>query len=407
MRSRSHLIVAILCSLAFFAYLFLRYGYEETWQLWNIPTMTPHFADLRIVTGLSVTIAQGYDPMLHNPGDPWQRPFNYPPIWKILPLIGIKPEHTTLIGLLFIGLFLIGLCLPFSELSWAETGLLMAGVLSPAVLLGIERANADLLIFFLIAFAIWVIEKSALWTAIVIQTAVLLKLFPIFCISVLLRVKKRTFLLLTALILGISGLYFSANFREMSLIFSATQKSYNLSYGINVLPQRLERSPFANYAPASLTLTSLTAAILTIVGAWFGSRFDLSHSCRKASFLDAFRAGSAIYVGTFFLGNNFDYRLMFLLLTIPQLTHWWQAKPASIQRTAQITGIALYLSLWHRLVLRGLKWLLPAELPGSINRALAFFPDEIANWILFAGMIVLLAASFPRWVFLKNEEQTF
>lgn len=399
MRARSRLIFALFCSLAFFAFLFIRYGYEETWQLWNIPTMTPHFADLRTVTGLSITLAQGYDPMINNPGDPWQRPFNYPPIWKILPFLGVKPEHTTLLGLLFIGLFLVGLCLPFSDLTWVEVGFLLAGVLSPAVLLGIERANADLLIFFLIALAIWTIEKSSLWTAIILQMAILLKLYPLFALNILMRAKKKTFLILVALIVGISLLYFLTNFREILLTLSATQKSYNLSYGITVLPQRLERSPYANYASVFLVLTSVTATILTIGGVWFSRRLDLSQSYRAASFLDAFRAGSAIYVGTFFLGSNFDYRLMFLLLTIPQLTHWWQEKDVLIRRIAKITGGALYLSLWHRLILRGLEWLLPADFPGSFSRALAFFPDEIANWVLFAGMIFLLAASLPRWVF--------
>lgn len=362
--------------------------------------MTPHFADLRTVTGLSITLAQGYDPMIYNPGDPWQRPFNYPPIWKILPLLGVKPEHTTLLGLLFIGLFLIGLCLAFADLTWAETGFLMAGLLSPAVLLGIERANADLLIFFLIALAIWTIETSPCWTAIILQTAIVLKLYPLFSLPMLTRVKQRTFLRLVSLILGISLLYFLVDFREILMTSTATLKSYNLSYGITVLPQRLARSPYTNFASKSLLLTSITAAGFVIGAAWLGIKLDFSNSYRTASFLDAFRAGSAIYVGTFFLGSNFDYRLMFLLLTIPQLTHWWQEKDVLIRRIAKITGGALYLSLWHRLILRGLEWLLPADFPGSFSRALAFFPDEIANWVLFAGMIFLLAASLPRWCFL-------
>jgi hypothetical protein len=379
--------------------LFLRFGYETTWQFWNIPTMTPHFADLRTITGLSFTLLQGLNPMLNNPGDPWQRPFNYPPIWKVLVWIGVRPQHTTLIGILFIGLFFIGLCLPFAELPWAETFFLMLGVLSPAVLLGIERANTDLLIFFLVSIAAWLLGRSTAWATLAFQMAIFLKLYPLFSLVALTRLSKRVCLSIAGLILAISTLYFLINFREILLAFQATPKSHNLSYGISVLPQRLERSPFAPFAKPALYLTSVTAIAITLGGIFFGKRCDLSQNSPKAYYLDAFRAGSAIYIGTFFLGSNFDYRLMFLLLTIPQLVFWWQDHNAWVRRIAKISAIALYLSLWHRLILRGVERLLPANFPPAYSRALAFFPDELANWVLFGSLVVLLAASLPRWFY--------
>lgn len=375
LKSRYRLILALILSLIGFAFLWLRYGYEQVWQLWNIPTMTPHFADLRTITGLSVTLAQGYNPMVENPGDPWQRPFNYPPIWKILPRVGVKPEHTTLLGLLIIGSFLVGLCLPFANLTWHETAFLMAGVLSPAVLLGVERANTDLLLFFMIALAVWLSDKSLLWTAAVIQTAIFLKLYPLFCLPLLVRAPKKPFLLSAAIILGVTLLYVWVNFGEILRISEATPHSYNLSYGVSVLPQRLERSPYAHYAAAARVLTSITAAVLILLGVWFSRKIELTSSYLPARYLDAFRAGSAIYIGTFFLGSNFDYRLVFLLLTIPQLIQWAQERQVLTRRLAQITLAALYLSLWHRMMLRGLEWLLPKGFPGSFSRALAFFPD--------------------------------
>ena len=32
--------------------------------------------------------------------------------------------------------------------------------------------------------------------------------------------------------------------------------------------------------------------------------------------------GASIYIGCFILGNNFDYRFTFLILTIPQMVSW-------------------------------------------------------------------------------------
>jgi len=399
MHLKHPLLVEIFGCILIFGLLFIGFGYENTWQFWNIPVMSPHFADLRAVTGLSITLSQGIDPMQYHPGDPWQRPFNYPPIWKLLAWIGVTPQHTTFLGLLLIGLFLAGLYLPFADLSWAQSAFFMFGVLSPAVLLGIERANIDLLIYFLMALAIWMMSRSISWAAVIIQTAILLKLYPLFVLITLARAQKRTFLIIIALSLGAFMLYFMTSFREILLTLNNTPKSYNLSYGISVIPKRLARSPYAPYATIGLILTSTTAVAIVIGGYFFGTKVDLSNDYQRERYLDAFRAGSAIYIGTFFLGSNFDYRLMFLLLTIPQLFWWWQSPAPLIRAIAQISGIALYMSLWHRLILRGLQWLLPADFPGSYTRALAFLPDELANWILFSGLVLLLAASLPRWLY--------
>ena len=50
--------------------------------LWNTPTMHPVFADIHAITGVNETLAQGKDPLVQNPGDPWNRKMNYPRIWQ-------------------------------------------------------------------------------------------------------------------------------------------------------------------------------------------------------------------------------------------------------------------------------------------------------------------------------------
>lgn len=361
--------------------------------------MMPPFADLRTITGLSVTLSQGYDPTVYHPGDPWQRPYNYPPIWKITARLGVTPEHTLILAILVIGSFLIGLYLLFKDLSFTETAFVMIGLLSPAVLLGVERANLDLLIFFLIALAVWLVSKSLIGSALVIQIAYVLKLYPLFGLTVLLREKQKMARFLIAIVLAISVFYFLSDYHELISTFRNTPKSHNLSYGTNVIPTRIKHSTYSDYGPIAFILTNLAAVVILMIGTILGSKVDLSSNYRVENYLDAFRSGSAIYIGTFFLGNNFDYRLIFLLLTIPQLVWWWQADSWKLRLGARITGLALYFSLYHRLILRAVESLLPADFPGSYARALAFLPDEIANWTLLAGLIFLLSASLPRGLF--------
>ncbi|MDR3088351.1 MAG: hypothetical protein LBU39_00845 [Desulfobulbaceae bacterium] len=51
-----------------FCVLFHFYGYNNTWKLWNIPVMSPHFMDMRAILHGAESVAQGFDPMIQNPG---------------------------------------------------------------------------------------------------------------------------------------------------------------------------------------------------------------------------------------------------------------------------------------------------------------------------------------------------
>jgi hypothetical protein len=81
---KKSLLVAIVLCVAILGMLFLAFGYESTWRLWNIPTAAPYFADLRTITGGAESHELGYDPLLNNPRDPWERTMNYPRIWQCL-----------------------------------------------------------------------------------------------------------------------------------------------------------------------------------------------------------------------------------------------------------------------------------------------------------------------------------
>ncbi len=83
--------------------------------------------------------------MVENPGDPWQRRLNYPRIWHTLYSLGINKSHTTFMGLTIIFSFLVGVCLIIPNVDNRTLVLVFAAVLSPSTLLGVERANIDLL----------------------------------------------------------------------------------------------------------------------------------------------------------------------------------------------------------------------------------------------------------------------
>jgi hypothetical protein len=392
-KSRTKIIMGCGLTILIFGALLSLYGYNNTWKLWNIPTMSPYFADIRVVTGGSESYRQGFDPMIDNPGDPWHRRLNYPRIWQNLYSIGINQSHTIYIGVIFILLFLVGVCVFLPHASNIIIVLVMAAVLSPATLLGIERGNIDLFMFFLMSISI-VAAKSKRWhilSAIAVLLGFILKLFPIFGCAVLLRLSRSLFLKYILVILVIATLYVSLTYSDILLIREVTEIGTYLSYGSNVfwmeaMNLNATTGIYARY------FTYLTV-LLTFGLAFFAfSRDDfLPEKTNDEAYLDAFRAGSAIYIGTFLLGNNWDYRLMFLIFTIPQLVLWAKCSTRYISTSSIVILSSIYSSLWFLIMAR-----ITTNLPHGYY--VSFMLDEMSNWIVFSGLLYLFFWSMPNWV---------
>jgi hypothetical protein len=114
---------------------------------------------------------------------------------------------------------------------------------------------------------------------------------------------------------------------------------------------------------------------------WLAGRLrPLPEAARVDRTFDAFLAGASIYVGTFALpGTNWDYRLVFLLLTIPQLFRWIAG--VGPLATASAWGLAGVLgTLW----LSRLPWILPL--------------DDLLNLALVTFFAAVLLQAAPSWL---------
>src|SRR5205085_5243689 len=91
---------------------------------------------------------------------------------------------------------------------------------------------------------------------------------------------------------------------------------------------------------------------------------------------NAFCAGAAIYCGSYLLFENFDYRLVFLLLTLPQLLGWARLREAPLP-LPHLALAAILAAMWLRTAL--------PVLPAPFDRA--WSPprpiDEYLNWLVF------------------------
>jgi len=379
MRVNKPFLLLVILPAFFVASMFLKYG-ESTWAFWNIPTLLPSFIDARIITASAESHALGFKPEIENPQDPYGRLFNLPSAWKILFLTGIDQADTNTIAWILIASFVIGLIGFANQLEGSSAWVLALCAFSPPVFLAFERGNVDLFIFFICALSLIWLEKNQRTSLILLWIAGILKIYPIFGLISFLSMDKKTFgkyLTLFGAAFGIFVLLILDGFRYA---FSNTEVGFDLSYGLGVLPFYLENT-YGNVVYNLIAgLSSIFIVILIILFSFhLGTRSYQSLNDSDIRYLPAFRLGAGIYIGTFLLGNNWDYRLIFLLFTLPQLVAWSRQNIGA--RYTLIAAMISFFYLW-------LVMFLPV----------AYFIDEFANWIVFGGLFFLMIASFPDWI---------
>lgn len=370
--------------------LYISLGYERTWRIWNIPYKEPFFYDLKTITGGAESYAEGYDPAFDNPYDPEQRYFNYPRIWYILLGSNIDLQDTLWIGVLLVLGFFISLATLRGEYEPITAIIMILAIFSPAVLLGVERGNADLAIFALAALAFWSVDFSRIFSLLILLFAVALKLFPMFGAGYFLDEEKRS-VKYTIISLAATILYAGLNWEVMQHIFNFTQKGEDVSYGVSVLPTKLW-SYLGDYQQEVTWVLYLLALGLLLGIGFLALRSREQWAVPQSNQLRMFRAGAGIYLGTFLLGNNWDYRLMFLIFAIPQIVSWVRKAPGLAAVAAKICLAAILLSLWYLKIWQITAW------AGTAGRVFSFLLDESANWILFAGLLYLFVRSLPEYI---------
>jgi hypothetical protein len=377
------------------AVLFYFLGYENTWQLWNIPTKMPPFFDLRLITGSAESYAAGYDPMFHNPLDPAQRFFNYPRVWYLLLASGINLGWTISIGIGLAALFLFSVVILPEDLTPLSSVLIFLAVISPAVMFGLERENVDLVFFVLLALALVFEDVSLTLSMGLFLVAVLFKIFPVLGLAYLLGPDKKSSAKHVVLLGGLSALYLLITLNGIVRIFATTQQGPDYSYGVAVLP--LQIAEMINLTKANefnlRIVFTLAGILIAIIPALLGVSQHKKFQASKLRNLRAFWIGAGIYIGTFLLGNNWDYRLIFLLFAIPQLVEWSTQKDGSLHTIARATLGLVFMALWYFLSKRLLSFLLPQ------GESVSYFLDQAVDWSLFAALIYLYTGSLPEWLY--------
>src|SRR6202453_945075 len=108
----------------------MRGNVTDAWRMFGVNALTPHFADTRTVTNSIDCILHGEDPYIVRSFDPWNRVYNYPPIWLDLRYLGVTSRSTNLVEAVMLAMFIAALLLLFDARSWVGAAVIFFGLVS-------------------------------------------------------------------------------------------------------------------------------------------------------------------------------------------------------------------------------------------------------------------------------------
>ena len=367
-------------------------GWDATWRTFGVTPLEPHFFDMHVPIDYAICASRGIDPYIPHACNPAN--FNLPPIWLWLSHVGITGSDAPWLSVGMIAIA-FGVMVALLKGRSATDGLIaLIAILSPSVLMGVERANADLLIFALVGAAALIYNEHKLdrtsGTIALLSLGIVLKLFPMFSVALAARFNRRT--LAFAIAIGVFSLaYIGVIFKYIFLIRSNVPTTFMLSYGyksvflgIDQLRTEAGFSPFGfadTWVPISVAMLVIMLAAAAALACFRRGRIACVVPNTVAG--TAFLFGSGIYCGTYLLGTNFIYRLTFLLLCLPQLQEWVSQKAVDRGRAGAVETtllIAVLCVLW---------------LNGHSNGHTTFLlVPQLVNWLLFFGLAGSLMSNF-------------
>ena len=389
MTNRTHRIVIIAAVTIILTQISLFFFADNYW-LFSVMASSrpPHLMDFRNIQA-AIECSNNYNVLQTNPCDFLNRPMNYPRIWLLFKL------SETQMKLLFVALYLC-YCIVLYKLFLKKGSfngilsyfLFFYFIFSPATQLLFERMNNDWMIFLLLyLFCLLKVNNYKIFAALLLLVAIVLKLYPIVAISAYLFVNRSDSFnkVIVPLLLSASLGYFWITRDDIADIARSVPSFTGESYGFNVMVLYFKKYIVHMSAIKTVAILLMTLCYLRFYVYFLVTRVLLPASATLISGLKSgevdllkkhlFIAGGSVFLFTYALGTNFDYRLIFLVFTLPFLISFYQKS----YRVAILTVLVLlcFLSKYSSNVL---------------NEFLIIFPVAIFFFLLFLRLILELVS---------------
>ena len=354
---------------------------SHAWVRLGVWMYADPFPDVRSLIAGGESLRDGLDPILQNPHDPRGIRANYPHLW-FYPFAALKvPQSSTLpLGAALTLAFYASVLLFTGPLGLGE-GIVWAGFLcAPPVVQGVVCGNNDLVIFILLALALLVRRRgnpAALGGSYaLIALSAALKFFPVCAFCLALRARPRAALtILGSAFAGFAVYLYVIRAQVRAVALTIPDGDFSM-YGRVVLFRWYNAAHPGVLSPETVSAWLVVAVGLVAVLVWMRAP---SLPGLPEPTLDGLMMGSALYLGTFVLRTSINYRLVFLLFTLPALLALLRGGGV-FHRTVAAAG----------LILLGIGW----AFSGQTNLYLVLI-KELANWAVFALLAFLWLQCLP------------
>ena len=388
-------IILLVALILYFSSILYASFYTDYVRFWEdnlkVSASKPLFLDTHHLTaGLECT-QKGYDVLITNPCEENKLPMDYPRIWLVLSKLGLNRSHSTYIGIAIGLLFLASIFLIAGKLSLFEGIQYSLIICSPSIMLGVETGNTDLLMFFVLTMAILLMRKYERYSMLgytLFLFAAVLKLYPIAGLIACLKEEKHRATGIFVFFLGVFALYVYHILPDIFLIHQNAAKSSYISYGAKVLYDIVRLNLIGNGYDWPPFMIFNVVLIVSVTAIAYAAARRKNINGLRVDHLDSFRVGAAIYIISYFFWNNWDYRFVFLIFTIPQILLW-------VRQREILSGIS-------RLALAVLTvtfWLSGQSPPGwNFAAPNQFVVDELLNLFLVGYFFSVLLLTLPDWL---------
>ena len=303
--------------------------YPGVWRVMGVGAMAPGFADMEALLAAGDAWVAGYDPFrAPNVFDSYNRPHIYGPGWLVSGACGFTVAHIAEFSVLTVLVFLGSLAYWYRPNSW-RTGLgVLAALLAPSILLGLERANNDLIMVVLISVSAALSARQGLVAVmgviLLLATAAWLKIYPVVAGVALLTLPGGLRTVVQRIIAW--GLLTTAGFvlyahdylRLLRHIpVEKTMFSYDLSYALTISIGGIPGLRLWTW------VGTLLAALLFVKILWPHRRACWRALPLTGSWAFLTVSSAAIWVGCLLVNPSYPYRAVWVL---PLLA--WGASPA-------------------------------------------------------------------------------
>jgi hypothetical protein len=303
----------------------IRGSVPAAFRIFRIPALATTFSDTITVTNSIDCLLSGQDPYVVRSFDPFQRVYNYPPIWLDLRYLGITGRSTNLLGVFMALLLASSLLLLFSATRLGSGLVVFLAIISGPVLFAMERGNIDQVLFALLVFGFFMIERThdsvrTFLECSLIVVLTILKIYPIAAVVVLLKNRQRLLLTALTVVVSVAALLATCG-QDLPKVFANTPRVTLASFGgytffdaishaIHVLPIGVKINPRIAFI-GSLALGLLSIAAGLKYRAHLDELLPPLDFCRARGCIAV--SCLAIYIFVFLAGASFNYRLIFLL----------------------------------------------------------------------------------------------